>query len=236
MGNKSARSAILRRLNCLGRLSFELAGLALAMIAVPAFGGENAVFNSGLRLHIDRHEESKGVVRLFTRDGITELPSTAIAWFEPDDYVPPPPPPDPPKPEVKPAPAQPSAPPSSPQDLIRAAADRSGLPQKFVQSVAKAESGFDPKAVSPKGAIGVMQLMPATAQALGADPRDPAQNIDAGTRYLRELLLKYSGDVAKALAAYNAGEKAVDVHQGVPPYSETQRYVDKVVRDYLSSQ
>lgn len=209
------------------------------MIAVPAFGGENAVFNSGLRLHIDRHEESSGVVRLFTRNGVTELPSTAIAWFEPDDYVPPPPPPDPPKPEVKPTAAPPPdapAPPSSPHDLIRAAAERSGLPQKFVQSVAKAESGFDPKAVSPKGAIGVMQLMPATAQALGADPRDPAQNIDAGTRLLRELLLKYSGDVAKALAAYNAGEKAVDVYQGVPPYSETQRYVDKVVRDYLSSQ
>ncbi|HEY6340960.1 MAG TPA: lytic transglycosylase domain-containing protein [Bryobacteraceae bacterium] len=202
------------------------------MTAVPAFGGENAVFNSGLRLHIDRHEESSGVVRLFTRDGVTELPSTAIAWFEPDDYVPPPPPPDPPKPEIKPAPAQPP----DTRDLISAAAQRSGLPQKFVQSVAKAESGFDPKAVSPKGAIGVMQLMPATAQALGADPRDPAQNIDAGTRLLRELLVKYSGDVAKALAAYNAGEKAVDVHQGVPPYSETQRYVDKVVRDYLSSQ
>jgi hypothetical protein len=206
------------------------------MTAVPALGGENAVFNSGLRLHIDRHEESSGVVRLFTRDGVTELPSNAIAWFEPDDYVPPPPRPDPPKPEIKPAPAQPPDPPSSPQDLIRAAAQRSGLPQKFVQSVAKAESGFDPKAVSPKGAIGVMQLMPATAQALGADPRDPAQNIDAGTRLLRELLLKYSGDVAKALAAYNAGEKAVDVYQGVPPYSETQRYVDKVVRDYLSNQ
>jgi soluble lytic murein transglycosylase-like protein len=228
MGNKSARPAILRRLNCLGRLS----GFALALIAVPAFGGENAVFNSGLRLHIDRHEESSGVVRLFTREGITELPSSAIAWFEPDDYVPPLPRPDPPKPEIKAEPAQPP----DPKDLIRAAAERSGLPQKFVQSVAKAESGFDPKAVSPKGAIGVMQLMPATAEALGADPRDPEQNIDAGTRLLRELLLKYSGDVAKALAAYNAGEKAVDVHQGVPPYSETQRYVDKVVRDYLSSQ
>jgi hypothetical protein len=228
MGNRPARSRILRRQNCLGKLS----GLALVLIAVPAFGGENAVFNSGLRLHVDRHEESSGVVRLFTRDGITELPSTAIAWFEPDDYVPPPPSPDPPKPQIKPAPAQPP----DPKDLIRAAAERSGLPQKFVQSVAKAESGFDPKAVSPKGAIGVMQLMPATAQALGADARDPAQNIDAGTRLLRELLLKYSGDVAKALAAYNAGEKAVDVYQGVPPYSETQHYVDKVVRDYLSSQ
>jgi Transglycosylase SLT domain len=228
MGNKSARSRILRRQSCLGRLS----GLALALMTVPAFGGENAVFNSGLRLHIDRHERSSGIVRLFTRDGVTELPSTAIAWFEPDDYVPPPPRPDPPKPEIKPAPTQPP----DPKDLISAAAQRSGLPQKFVQSVAKAESGFDPKAVSPKGAIGVMQLMPATAQALGADPRDPAQNIDAGTRLLRELLLKYSGDVAKALAAYNAGEKAVDDYQGVPPYAETQRYVDNVVRDYLGSQ
>ena len=101
--------------------------------------------------------------------------------------------------------------------------------------MAKTESGFNQAAVSPKGAVGVMQLMPATAKALGADAHDPQQNIDAGARLLRELLLKYNGDVVKALAAYNAGEPAVDRYQGVPPYPETQHYVNTVVNTYIQS-
>ncbi len=87
-------------------------------------------------------------------------------------------------------------------------------------------------ATSPKGAIGVMQLMPGTAKALDADPHDTEQNIDAGTRLLRELLVKYDGDVVKALAAYNAGPAAVNKYNGLPPYRETQDYVNKVIRDY----
>jgi soluble lytic murein transglycosylase-like protein len=198
----------------------------------PILAGENAILTSGLRMHVDRHESAGGAVRLYNHDGITELPAASILGFESDDYVAPPPV-EKPLPEIASQP-QPRA--KSPQDMIRAAAQRSGLPGPFVESVAKAESGFDPKAVSPKGAIGVMQLMPQTAQALGADPRDLEQNIDAGTRLLRELLIKYDGDVAKALSAYNAGEKAVDRYQGVPPYSETQRYVNRVVRDYLRTE
>jgi soluble lytic murein transglycosylase-like protein len=77
--------------------------------------------------------------------------------------------------------------------------------------------------------------MPGTAQGLGADATDPEQNIDAGTRLLRELLLKYNGDVVKALAAYNAGSGAVDKYQGLPPYRETQSYVDKVIKDYKAN-
>jgi soluble lytic murein transglycosylase-like protein len=119
--------------------------------------------------------------------------------------------------------------------LVRDAAIRSGLPPTLVESVARVESALRPEAVSPKGALGVMQLMPATARMLDADPRDPAQNIDAGARLLRELLIKYGGDVVKALSAYNAGEGAVDRYRGMPPYPETQDYVDKVIRTYVSS-
>jgi len=122
-----------------------------------------------------------------------------------------------------------------PKTLVRNAAVRSGLPPEFVESVAKAESAMRPDAVSPKGAVGVMQLMPATARALAADPADAEQNIDAGTRLLRELLIKYDGDVVKALAAYNAGPAAVDRYQGLPPYRETQNYVNKVIRNYQQS-
>ena len=176
-------------------------------------------------------------MRLYNRDGMTELPAGMIAGFEQDDYVPPPPAarlPDPvtPNPNTQ-APKTQNPKPLDPKQMLRAAAQHSGLPGAFVESVAKVESGLDPKAVSPKGAIGVMQLMPDTARTLGVDPTDPEQNIEAGARLLRELLLKYGGDVTKALAAYNAGERAVDRYQGVPPYSETQHYVNKVVRGYL---
>ena len=89
------------------------------------------------------------------------------------------------------------------------------------------------QAVSPKGAIGVMQLMPETARALAANPHDPVQNIEAGARLLRALLIQYDGDVVKALSAYNAGAGAVARYRGMPPFAETQRYVEKVIRAYL---
>jgi soluble lytic murein transglycosylase-like protein len=204
----------------------------LLTLAVPAFAGESAVLSSGLRLHVDRHEESDGVVRLYRGEGVTEMPVAMVTAFEPDEVAPSP---LAPPPALLPAasPPAPAAPFTDPRTLVRAAAARAGLPAAFVESVAKTESGFDPAAVSPKGAIGVMQLMPATAKALGADAHDPEQNIDAGARLLRELLLKYDGDVVKALAAYNAGEQAVDHYHGVPPYPETQHYVDTVVNTYL---
>jgi soluble lytic murein transglycosylase-like protein len=98
-----------------------------------------------------------------------------------------------------------------------------------------AESAYQVKAVSKKGAIGLMQLMPSTARDYGADPTDPKQNVEAGTRYLRDLLVKYQHDdnqVSRALAAYNAGPGAVDRYHGVPPYRETRAYVASVIRKY----
>ena len=121
---------------------------------------------------------------------------------------------------------------ASPRQLVERAANKAGLPPELVHSVAKAESALRVDAVSPKGAIGLMQLMPGTAAQLQANPRDPEQNADAGAMYLRELLLKYNGDVAKALAAYNAGPGAVDKYKGVPPYRETRTYVNRVIRTY----
>jgi soluble lytic murein transglycosylase-like protein len=211
----------------------------IVALSVPTFAGETAVLTSGLSLHVDRHEEAGGIVRLYRGDAVTELSGTVIARFEPDEALAPMPPSAAPAaqpqlavPEVA-HPLVQAAPTQDPRAMVRAAAARAGLPPEFVESVAKTESGFNPAAVSPKGAIGVMQLMPATAKALGADAADAAQNIDAGARLLRDLLLKYNGDVVKALAAYNAGEAAVDHYQGVPPYAETQHYVNTVVRDYL---
>jgi hypothetical protein len=111
-----------------------------------------------------------------------------------------------------------------------AAARRHSLDPDLVQAVVAVESGFRPDAVSPKGAQGLMQLMPYTARALGVkDSFDPAANLDGGTRYLRALIKRYDGDVTRALAAYNAGEGAVARHGGVPPYPETLAYVRKVL-------
>ena len=111
-----------------------------------------------------------------------------------------------------------------------AAARRHSLDPDLVQAVVAVESGFRPDAVSPKGAQGLMQLMPYTARALGVkDSFDPAANLDGGTRYLRALIERYDGDVKRALAAYNAGEGAVARHGGVPPYPETMAYVRKVL-------
>ena len=107
---------------------------------------------------------------------------------------------------------------------------RFGVSPTLVRAIVRAESGFDPAAVSAKGAGGLMQLMPQTASALGvADRFDPRENITGGVRHLRYLLDRYRGSVPLALAAYNAGERPVDVHRGIPPYPETQQYVRRVM-------
>ena len=203
-------------------------GLLLCLAATPAFAGEYAVLSSGARLHIDRHEADGAKVRLFHGSGFVEMGSALVSGFEDDGVVPAPAPVIPetalaptPAPEVRVAPV-------IPQELADAAADKYGLPRELVRSVMAAESGMAPGAVSPKGAIGLMQLMPGTAQVLGVNPYDPAQNVDAGARYLRDLLEKYNFGLRHALAAYNAGPGAVDKYNGVPPYRETINYVGKI--------
>lgn len=116
------------------------------------------------------------------------------------------------------------------REVIREVAERYGVNPGLVEAVIRVESGFNPRAVSPKGAQGLMQLMPATAAWHGVrNAFDPRENIEGGVRHLRYLMDRYAGNLPLVLAAYNAGEGAVSQHRGIPPYAETQQYVRKVL-------
>src|SRR5208283_5512785 len=145
--------------------------------------------------------------------GYIDVPTAEVESFEVA-------PPDPPEATAQ---AQ------QPQDLnsiVSSASARNQVDADFIASVIRAESANNPRAVSPKGAQGLMQLMPQTANMLGVkNSFDPVENVDGGVRFLRELLLRYNGDAAKALAAYNAGPQRVQQYNGVPPYRETHTYV-----------
>jgi len=201
------------------------APLAAALLAGPAWCAEQVVLTSGFRIRADRHQRIGERVKLFTAQGEIEIAADTVDSIEVEDYVAPPP-------VAVPAPMPPAAAPIQPKTLIDQAAERYGLPPEFLHSVARIESAYQLNAISPKGAIGLMQLMPGTAAQLNADPHDPLQNVDAGARHLRDLLVQYGGSTHKALAAYNAGAGAVQRYRGVPPYRETRGYVEKVLRDY----
>lgn len=205
--------------------------MLLVMTAAPVFAAETVVLNTGYRLHADRHEAVGEQVRLYQGEGYVELPASAISGFESEPELPPIAIPVQPKPlqliSVEPLK------PLTPHDLAALAAKKFELPVEFVRSVMKAESNFRADVVSPKGAIGLMQLMQATARHLGVNPRDPKQNAEGGAQYLRELLVKYQqhpDQVILALAAYNAGPGAVEKYHGVPPYRETRAYILRVLR------
>jgi soluble lytic murein transglycosylase-like protein len=207
----------------LKRLLLTAALLALA----PAARAEIALLANGQTFKVSGHRAEGGLVWLSLRTGgEIALPSAQIRGYVPDEVVE----------EVERAAAS-SDGLNGLRQLATDTARRHGLDPALVLAVAGVESAFETRAVSPKGAQGLMQLMPGTAKDLGvADPFDPAANLDGGTRYLRELLAKYDGDVTKALAAYNAGPGAVARHQGVPPYKETRDYVKKVLRRYQAAQ
>jgi soluble lytic murein transglycosylase-like protein len=188
---------------------------ALAALAAPATRADYAVLRSGLRLHITGYETSGDRVRLTVDGGLIEVPADAILSVEPEDVFPANPP-DPP--------------PTGPfGNLIRSAAEKHGVDERLIQHVIAVESNFNPRATSRKQALGLMQLLPRTAARFSVvNAFDPSQNIDAGTRYLKELLLRYSGNLPLALAAYNAGPEMVERYRGVPPFPETQKYVRQI--------
>ena len=220
----------------------------LAMLALRCFAGEVAILKNGFSITHKRREIVGDVTRLYiSTDGssFVDIPTANIDHYEvaPDlpiaatekmqlraDGTN----------SLRPA-AAPAAPayafPGRPKtDLTQVVNEVSGryrLDPDLVTSVIKAESDFNPHAISPKGAQGLMQLMPGTASQLGVpNSFDPQANVEGGTRYLRELLERYNFDVVKALAAYNAGPQKVERYGGVPPYYETRAYVRRIVTDF----
>ncbi len=194
------------------------------LVASQLHGAEIANLRNGFAIRHEHHEVVGDTTRLYMSSepsaGYVDVPTAQIESFEP-----------------APPEAQESASQSQKavdlNSIVSAASTRSQVDADFIASVIRAESGNNSRAVSRKGAQGLMQLMPSAASKLGVrDSFDPEQNVDGGVRYLRDLLLLYNNDMVKALAAYNAGPQRVQQYKGVPPYHETHAYVARVINDY----
>jgi hypothetical protein len=187
-----------------------------------------AILNNGFSILHTRREVVGPVTRLYTgadSASYVDVDTNQINHFEHDSSLP-----------VTHQTALPETTALAQADLhevINSISGRHHIDPDFVNSVIHAESGFNQHAVSSKGAQGLMQLMPQTATQLGvADAFNPSDNVEGGTRYLRELLERYDFNVVKALAAYNAGPQRVEQYRGVPPYAETRAYVARIIRDF----
>ena len=193
--------------------------LVVAFFATCSFASEYAVMRNGFALKHERREVLGEITRLYLTaanpSSFVDVPSADIVSFEKDEIVI-----APEEPKAAPLPAL------TIDQSIAQAGEKHHIDPDFINSVVRAESGFHPRAVSHKGAQGLMQLMPKTAAGLGVkDSFDSNENVEAGTRYLRQLLEQFNYDAVKALAAYNAGPERVTQYHGVPPYRETRAYV-----------
>lgn len=220
--------------------------LGLSLVASISWASDVAILRNGYSIPHQSRTIIGSDTRLYiSADGVSyvDVPTAEIDHIE--ENAAPDPQPAPPEKTASvaatPVPRSPAAiPQAAPvpapaimQDAVQDASSRYRLDPDLVNSVIRAESGFNPHAVSPKGARGLMQLMPQTASQLGVpNSFDPQANVDGGTRYLRELLERYNFDLIKALAAYNAGPQRVEQYGGVPPYRETRAYVARIVRDF----
>jgi len=204
------------------RLKRAILLLPLLMLAAPALRAEYIVLRSGLRMHVTGYQLVGDKYVLQMTGGRVEIAAADVVAIEPEDVFTP----------LPPAPAQ-AGPLPFYRDLVEAAAKKYNMDADLISSVIAQESNFDPKAVSRRNAHGLMQLLPETATKLGVkNIDDPAENIDAGTHYLHDLLQKYNNDLALALAAYNAGPDKVQLYGNVPPYRETISYVRRVKKGY----
>jgi soluble lytic murein transglycosylase-like protein len=199
------------------RHSLQL-GLLLVLLSVSATAGEVAHLRNGFAIEHMRREVMGDTTRLYTATGFVDVPTSEIVSYDHVDT---------------PVPVPAVVPAKTIQDHVADASKTTGIDPDFIDSVIRQESGFNPNAVSPKGARGLMQLMPDTADKLGVhNSFDPGENVHGGAAYLRQLLELYHGDAQKALAAYNAGPHRVEQYKGVPPYRETQAYVARIIREY----
>ncbi len=211
---------MLLMINPMWRL-MAMAALFTVATGPPLFARESICLNTGFCLTADSHTLEGNTYVLHTGGGTMQFPSSQITEIT---LLP-----DLPDTDSKKHTNRSGA---SFDELLIQAAIQQGLEPEFVLSVARIESNLRQDAVSNKGAIGLMQLTPGTASLLGVDARDAESNVLGGAKFLRELLLKYNGDAALALAAYNAGPGAVQKYNGVPPYVETHKYIIRVLQEY----